>query len=154
MIETNYAQSIKTSNMKTLRSILVISIIILSAGNLIAQKDYQSLTSNEGIDISYKWKHSKILKKESPLMLFLKLQNSNEYHANVNFTVDYYWQGIRSASSEPNSICIKSNRTAKGRIKKLTFDRAKLSDEDVLSDDFTLDISEIDIERVDQCKRK
>ena len=140
--------------MKTLRSIVIISAIMFVNGNLVAQKNYQNLSTNEGIDISYKWKHSRILKKDSPLILFLKLKNSNDYHADVKFTVDYYWQGSRNASSEPNNICIKANKTAKGKIRKLTFDRAKFSDEDLYSENFILDISGFELEKVEQCKRK
>ena len=140
--------------MRTLKSILIISSIILINGNLIAQKDYQNLTSNEGIDISYKWKHSKILKKDSPLILFLKLKNTNDYNATVKFTVDYFWNGIRNASSEGNNICIKANRSVKGKIKKMTFDTAKFSDEDLFSENFTLDISGFELKKVENCKKK
>ena len=139
--------------MKTLRSILIISIMILISGHLIAQKDYQSLLSTEGIDISYKWKHSKILKKNSPLMLFLKLKNSNDYHASVNFTVDYYWQGIRDASSDPKSICVKANKKMKGKYRNLAFDRSKFSNEDLFSDKFILEISGIKVQEVTSCKK-
>ncbi len=140
--------------MKKLKLLIVISIAMLGLNaSLIAQKDYRSLTSEDGIEISYKWKQSKVLKKDSPQILFLMLRNNNDYHANVTFTLDYFWKGIRHASSEPNSICIKSKRTAKGKIKNLTFDRAKFSDEDLLSDNFSLDVSEIVIDRVDKCKR-
>ena len=140
--------------MKTLKFILCISIIVMFSGHLAAQKQYQSLSDEEGIEFSYRWKPSRILKKESPLMLSLKIRNSNDFHASVNFTVDYFWQGIRNASSDPNSICIKPNRTAKGKIKNLAFDRGKLSDEDILSEDFILEISGITVEEVDRCKSK
>ncbi len=139
--------------MKTIKAILIISIVIFACGNIFAQKEYQNLESKEGIDISYKWKHSKILKKDSPLKLILKIKNSNDYNTQVNFTIDYFWQAIRNASSEPNTICIKSNRTAKGRMKKLGFDRAEFSDEEVLSDEFTLDVSGLEIKIVDRCKK-
>jgi hypothetical protein len=128
--------------------------MILFNSQIMAQREYKPLTSSEDIYFSYKWKHTKFLKKSSPLMLSLKLKNINNFHAKVNFTVDYYWQGIRNASSAPNSICIKSNRTAKGGIKNLTFDRAKLSDEDIMSEDFILEISGISIEEAVRCRRR
>ena len=140
--------------MKTLKFILCISIIVMFSGDLAAQKQYQSLSDEEGIEFSYRWKPSRILKKESPLMLSLKIRNSNDFHASVNFTVDYFWQGIRNASSEPNRLCIKANRTARGRIRNLTFDRAKFSDEDIMSDNFTLDISGIEVTQVERCRKK
>jgi hypothetical protein len=140
--------------MKTVKLILILPVVLLLLNiNLLAQKNYDPLTKEDGIDISFRWGHSKILKKDSPLMLFLKIQNSNEYHASVTFTVDYYWNGIRKASSEPNRLCVKSKHTAKGRIKKLTFDRAEFTDEDLLSENFSLDVTGLEIERVDRCKR-
>jgi hypothetical protein len=137
-----------------MKYILLISAFILFSSNLFAQKDYQVLASIEGVEVSNKWKHSKVCKKDSPLMLFLKLKNTNDYPVNINVTVDYFWQGIRAASSEPINLCIKSNRSSKGRIKKLTFDRSRFSDADILSAEFTLDISSVKIIQVNHCKKK
>jgi len=139
--------------MKSIKSILLVFALIFVYGNSIAQKEYKLLTEKEGVEISYKWKHSKIMKKGSPLMLFLKIENNNDFHTRVAFTIDYFWNGIRNASSEPNDKCIKANRSAKGRIKKLTFDRAKFTDKDILSENFTLDVSDLVINNVDHCKK-
>ena len=128
------------------------SMLFLS-GNLWAKQDYQSFFEEDGIEFSYKWKHSKFLKKNSPLILFLKIENTNNFHASVEFTVDYFWKSIRNASSDPQSICIKANKKAKGKIRKLTFDKGKLSDEDILSDDFILEISDFETVKVPACKR-
>lgn len=142
--------------MKSLSKILLLAIVYsFMYGNLHAQKkEYTPVINENGIEISYRWTHSKILKKDSPLMLFLKIHNSNDYHAALEFTVDYYWKGIRNASSEPSFICVKSGRSARGRIKKLTFDRAKFSDEDLMSENFTLDIPDLRVEKVERCKKR
>jgi hypothetical protein len=140
--------------MKTLKLILILpAVLMLLNISVLAQKNYDPVIKEDGIEISYRWGPSKILKKDSPLMLFLKINNSNEFNAEVTFTVDYYWKGIRKASSEPNQICVKSMRTAKGRIKKLTFDRAEFSDGDLRSENFTLDVTGIKIEQTDCCRR-
>ncbi len=135
-------------------AIALSAVLIVTAGILQAQKDYTPLASEDGIEIAYKWKPSKFLKKDSPRILNLMLRNTNDYPADVSFTVDYFWKGIRKASSDTNRICIKANRTAKGKIKNLTFDRAGLSDEDLSSENFSLDVTGIAVEKVVKCKRK
>ena len=141
--------------MKSLRLLVILSTSMLFiSGNLLAKQDYKSFFEEDGIEFSYKWKHSKFLKKDSPIILFLKIENANDYHASVEFTVDYFWKSIRHSSSDPQIACIKANKSAKGKIRKLTFEKGKLSDEDILSDDFILEISDFEALKVLNCKRK
>lgn len=141
--------------MKTINYFLLSALFsMFTVSGLYSQKEYLPVNSEEGIEFSYLWKRSKVLKKDSPMILFLKIHNSNEYIASVDFTVDYFWNGVRSASSEPNNQCIKAGKTLKGKIKNLTYEKAGYTDQDISSVNFDLDISGISVSKVDRCRKK
>ena len=63
----------------------------------------------------------------------------------VKFTVYYYWHGILNSSSKPQTFYIKPNKTIKGRLKGLGFSESDFSNEQILGEDFILEISDIEI---------
>ncbi len=139
--------------MKTTTVLLLLLGFFLSTQSIVAQKKFTKFSEQEGITFFYKWKRTKCLKKDSPLMLVLMVSNSKQKPVMATFTVDYYWQGIRDASSEPKSICVKANKKMKGKYRDLAFDRSKFSNEDLFSDKFILEISGIKVEEVTSCKK-
>jgi hypothetical protein len=140
--------------MKILKPILLIFFFpLLAMTHASTQKEYIPVSTEDGVEFSYLWKRSRVIKKDSPMILFLKIHNSNAYHASVDFTVDYFWNGIRSASSDPNSLCIKAGKTAKGRMKNLTFQKTGYSDQEISSVNFTLDLSDVTITEVETCRK-
>ena len=118
-----------------------------------AQKKFTRISEQDGAAFYYKWKPSKCLKKDSPLMLILMVSNSKQSNAEIDFTVDYYWQGIRAASSEPKTICVRAGKKMKGKYRNLAFDRSRFSNEDLLSDEFILEISGVTVSEVDSCRK-
>ena len=140
--------------MKKSRIVLLLSLILLLAMSVAeAQKNYIQVGEKDGVEFSYLWKKSKVLKKDSPMILFLQIDNANEHNVSVDFTVDYYWNGIRSASSDPNNRCIKAGKTLKGKIKDLTFEKAGYSDQDIASASFSMDVTGVKVTRVETCKK-
>lgn len=141
-----------------MRSIRYLSIVILFSFLVFpessAQKEYETLSVEQGLEFSYLWKRSKVLKKDSPMILYLKINNSNDYNASVEFTLDYFWNGVRSASSEPITRCIKAGKKIKGKIKGLTFEKAGYSDQDINSVSLEIDVSEVTVNKVDKCKMR
>lgn len=116
-----------------------------------AKNPYKQIESIDSVSFFYKWKPSVFAKKDSPLMLLLKIKNENEHSVNVIFTVDYFWQAKRQASSDEKQICIKPMKSKKGKIGKLGFDTGSLTNEQILSDDFIVEITGINIEKTDYC---
>ena len=140
--------------MKTLKHLILASIFSLLAMSVVsAQKEYTKVSSEDGVEFSYLWKKSKVLKKDSPMILFIQVYNSNTYPASVNFTVEFYWNAIRSASSESQNLCIKAGKKSKGKIKNLTFEKAGYSDQDIGSVNFSLDVSGVSVKKVETCKK-
>ena len=137
--------------MKKATLILIFLGIILSTSSITAQKKFTRFYEEDGISFHYKWKRTQCLKKESPLMLVLMVDNSRENHASITFIVDYYWQGIRTASSEPKEICLKANKKMKGKYRNLAFDRSRFTNEDLFSNNFILGVSGLEVQKVTKC---
>ena len=85
------------------------------------------------------------LKKDSPLILVLKIENTNEYPVKANFEIDYFWQALRKASSGLQSYQIGANKTIKDRLRDLGFDKSMFTDEQIRSRDFMIGLSSIEI---------
>ena len=139
-----------------MKKIALLSLMVLVfAGNipLEAKNKYQVLDSKEGVEFSYKWKPSKCLKKDSPLILIIKIANNNDYAANIAYTVDFFWQGLKTATSEEQSFCIKANKSLVGKIRKFDFDRSKYSNEQILSDQFIMELTGIKVAKTENCTK-
>lgn len=135
------------------KAILLILVgIFLSPVFLYSQKKFQKLDEVDNVTISYRWKQSKMLKKDSPLALFIKIKNANEYAVKVEFTVDYFFDGMTKASSEKQNYCLKKGGAIIGRMKKSGFDSSGFTEEELFSDRFVLEVNEVEVGKVDKCK--
>lgn len=140
-----------------MKKILITSFILLtffSSSFSQTKNKYQKFQEKEGVIFYYKYSHSSFLNKKSPLRLILKIENTNSYNVKLNFVVDYYWKAMISANSEkPRTCCVKANKSIKGRYHKLHFAPFEYTNEQVLSDDFFVELSGIEIIKVDDCKK-
>lgn len=137
-----------------MKKYLIIMLLIGASTILSASKNpYQELKTTDGVKISYKWGKSNILKKDAPLRLLLKFENTNEYAVEVSFKIDFFWQGmIQSESENEKCICISPGKKLKGRVHDLHFDTGKFNNQQVKSDDFILEINDIKITQISGCK--
>ncbi|MBE9468603.1 MAG: hypothetical protein IMY72_09855 [Bacteroidetes bacterium] len=140
--------------MKKLLISSFILLVLISSSFSQTKNKYQKFQDKKGLVFYYKYSHSNFLNKKSPLRLILKIENTNSYNVKVNFVVDYYWIAIISANSEkPRTYCIKANKNIKGRYHKLHFSPFEFTNEQMLSDDFFIELSGIEITKVDDCKK-
>lgn len=140
--------------MKKLLISTFILLFIVSNGFSQNQNKYKKLQNEKGIVFYYKYSHSNFLNKKSPLRLILKIENTNPYPVKVTFVVDYYWKAMISSNSEKPKTCfIKANKTIKGRLHKLHFSPFDFTNEQILSDDFFVELSGIEITKVDAGKK-
>ncbi len=139
--------------MRNLQLIIIVTMMLIVPVNVKAQNKFQEMTTESGVIFYYKWKHEKCLKKDSPLILKLKLQNTNEYKVEAIFTVDYFYKTLRKSSSKEQSYCIKSQKSLIGDVKKSGFDKGSLTNEQLLSDDFIVELSAVKIIKSANCKK-
>ncbi|RLD59957.1 MAG: hypothetical protein DRJ01_10530 [Bacteroidetes bacterium] len=138
--------------MKKLLLSTFILLVFVSGSFSQSKYKYQKFQEEKGVIFYYKYSHSNFLNKKSPLRLILKIENTNAYNTKVNFVVDYYWKAMISANSEkPRTCCVKANKSIKGRYHKLHFEPSEYTNEQVLSDDFFIELSGIEITKVDDC---
>ena len=140
--------------MKKLLISTFILLVVVSNSFSQNQNKYKKLQNDKGLVFYYKYSHSNFLNKKSPLRLILKIENTNPYPVKVTFVVDYYWKAMISANSEkPRTCFIKANKTIKGRMHKLHFSPFDFTNEQILSDNFFVELSGIEIIKVDDCEK-
>ena len=138
--------------MKTSTSALILSLILGFNHPVLGQKKYTLLESKDKVSFSYRWKNSIFFKKDSPLMLTLRIQNSNDYPIETGFVVDYYWRAILKASSEEQLFCIQAKKSIRGKVRGLGFDHGTFTNEQIRSEDFIMELNGIKVEKTSECK--
>ena len=132
---------------------LSISILLFS---LIAsaQYNYTQVSNVDKVDISYKWRNTKLFDTDSPLELAIKLKNRNDSSVQVSFSVDYYINGLLDGTTKIEEFCIKKNKTARGEYNGLLLTSEGKTEELVTSDEFKVEFNSIDIKKVPSCNEK
>lgn len=114
---------------------------------------FTNLSSQAGVEFSYKWKYSKFWDKSSAMVLVIKALNTNAYAVEVSYTVDYFWQGITKASGNARPACIKPKKTLILNGKKQGFDTGMFTNAEIKSEDFMMELSGISVKQVDACPK-
>ncbi len=133
--------------------LLTIVAVFISISLCFSAK-FKSIQSNEGVEFSYKWKNSKFFDKTSPLVLVVKVKNSNNYAVEVTYTVDYFWQGITKASSDEKVVCVKQKKAIVLDGRKQGFDTGNFTNDEILSENFIMELNGIKVEKTDLCKKQ
>jgi len=135
---------------------LLLIILIASFGNTYAQNtSIKNEAKNvEGIQITYKWKHSKCFNKKSPKQLNIQLKNTNDYSAKVGVILSYYMSGLLIEQSDTVYNCILPKKTAKGSKKKLNFSIGNFTNEDLNKPEFSYDIKILEVVRMRSCTKE
>ena len=132
--------------MKKIIFVILVNLLIGSSG-VFAQKEFTKIETEDNVTFYYRWKPSCFLKKDSPLILSIKVTNENDFPVETTFTVDYYWNSVLSASSDEQSFDLKKGKSLIGKIKKMGFDRSEFTDEQLLSEQFTIEINGIKVKK-------
>jgi len=127
-------------------------IVVLSAGNLFAQRGFTDLKTEENLKIMYRWQNVVPGNKASDAVLSLRVTNENDYAVRWTFTVIFYSDRMAQYESETTTVCMKPGQSLRGGIAGLRFTAPGLKLEDVQSESFTLEFGDFSVERVAGCR--
>lgn len=106
----------------------------------------------EGLEISYKWKHTNFFSKKSPLMLNVKAKNANDFCVKLYIKVNYYKSGILSEESDTIINCIEPFKSIQGCKYGMNFSAGSFSNAEINSPDFSFEIIPLEIIKMRSCK--
>jgi hypothetical protein len=113
---------------------------------------YQEFKTVDGVVIDYKWSHTKLFNKNSPLELRLRIRNTNEHAVSVVFSVDFFYKLRLTESSEDVELCILPGKWKTGRTNGVYFQPDQLTNKQIRSEDFHWDTSDMTVEVIETCE--
>ena len=133
---------------------IFITLFVLSAvpHEAYAQRRYVEHSVVEGVSIEYRWANSKWLDRNSPLELRLKIKNNNDYPVEVSYEIEFYMGPLLEESSDLTELCISPKLAKTGRINGMYYQSDRLSNEQLESDEFIWEISDLEIKKVESCR--
>lgn len=137
--------------MKRLLKGLLIFVFLFSFQALYAQNPWLPLMEKDGISIDYRWSNEKPFDRNSQLELRLRIRNSNDHHAQLNFSVDFYMGPLLHESSEEVEICLNPGRTLHGRLNGVYFRTTTLTNEQIRSEKFKFEINDLVVTEAAAC---
>ena len=123
---------------------LLTLLIITSAGLInksIAQSQYEICYQKDSLHISGKWVNSKKSNPESPLELRLKIENTDMQDIEFSYEIALYMNSMLREKTEKDTFKIKAGKVKMGKLNGVRFMSATLSNEEILSDQFSWEIS-------------
>jgi hypothetical protein len=137
-----------------MKKFLIASSILLITVTGFAQCKYNEAVSNENVVLSYKWKKAKCLDKNSEMELRIKIKNLKKSAVLVDFNADYYLDGVLQETSVIEDFCIKSKRTARGKVNGIILKPNAEIIEIRDKENFKLEFSGVTIEETEACAKK
>jgi len=131
--------------------LICIVLLIVCSNNSNAQIRYSELDTIDNVVVSYRWQRSNIFDKESRTILNLRLENNNEYPANITFQVGFYVSSRLKHGSEEIEKCLTAGETKRGGSANLRFQYEKFTREDIESDEFDWEFLIFDVKEVERC---
>ncbi|MFO7878977.1 MAG: hypothetical protein ACQES0_02165 [Bacteroidota bacterium] len=132
--------------MKKVKFIIILLCFVMFGKASQAQFGYKHVYDTiDGVAISYKWAHSKWLKKSSPLQLRFKMKNTNDYDVKIEFELAYMLNHIVKFESGELESEIKDGRAITGKLNGFYFETDKLSNEELKSDEFSWDFVKYEV---------
>jgi hypothetical protein len=134
-----------------MKKALILSAILLVSLTSFAQCKYNEAVSNENVILSYKWKRAKSFDKNSDMELRIKIKNLKKSAILVDFNADYYLDGILQETSVVEDFCIKSKRTARGKVNGIILKPNSAIIEIREKENFKLEFSGLSTEETEAC---
>ncbi|MGD1846916.1 MAG: hypothetical protein ACFB10_16120 [Salibacteraceae bacterium] len=133
-----------------MRVLLLLSVVLFcsftSSNPLLQEANPYTFDSiQEGVKVSSKMTHSRWKREESPLMLCLKLHNTNTYAVNFTFTMEFYQYGMVAETMEPVTVCLKPDETLVGRRGSLCWLSESLDNAVLQSDAFDWEMNDVSV---------
>lgn len=140
--------------MNIYKSFFVLLLVLIGYQSFSQQTIDNNSLIKEGIQISFKWKHSNFFNKKSPYQLNLVVNNTNNYDVRLSFKLYYYKSGIIQYESDTIQNCMKALQTIKGNKYGLNFSVAGFTNDEIYSKDFSFEIIPIENLKMRSCKQK
>jgi hypothetical protein len=132
--------------------ILIIFALFYNTSN--GQLFYKNkLEPRDGIEIKYKVRHVKMFDKNSPVMLCLKLTNTNDSDVNLKFEVEYSTGFTTKYKSGEVDICIPKNMTRRGKARGLAFELNSTDKNILASEDIEWEFTTLKIDKIEKCEK-
>lgn len=136
-----------------LSAVLILFFVVLgTTHDAPAQIRFVDHSEVEGITIQYRWARSKIFDRSSPLELRLKIKNNNDYPVEISYVIEFYMGPVLEETSEISELCINPKLAKTGRINGMYYQSSILSNEQMESDQFSWEIEDLEIDRVESCR--
>ncbi len=130
--------------------IILLSLFLLPA--LINAQEYVDFVSKDEIKIEYKWRKEKLLKKNSPYVLFLRITNTGVEKKLVSFELFYYLNAVTHSRSGFKEYCIKPGQSISGKRWNLAFKSNIKTLEKINDRSFMWEIEKLKVENNELCK--
>lgn len=138
--------------MKQLLKGLLMFVFLFSFQGLSAQNPWLPLMEKDGITIDYRWSNEKPFDRNSQLELRLRIRNTNDFNALLNFSVDFYLGPLLEESSDDVELCLQPGRTIMGRLNGVYF-RTTLTNEQIRSEKFKFEINDLGVTLTADCDK-
>jgi hypothetical protein len=141
---------LKLHNAHKLLLLLIIICLVFPFGKIKAQ-EYKEKITQDSIKISYKWQKAKKLKKDSPYVLMLQLENLSSSKVSVSFLVLFYWKAQLHSSSKTKEYCIKPGKKIRGKKWGLAFNSTVFMLNNYLDPMFSWYIDDLQVRENESC---
>ena len=133
---------------------MIIALFISSLTAVMSAQDYKEKITKDSIKISYKWRKDKILKKDSPHVLMLEIENLSKSKLTVSFNILFYWKAQLHSSSNTKKYCIKPGKRIQGKKHGLAFHSNVFTLNDYFDPMFSWIIDDLIVEINESCNQR
>ena len=119
-----------------------------------AQSKFKDFSTVDGVVFSTRWTHEKWLSKKSPLILSVKVKNTNSHAVSYTLGVEFFLNARMVEQNPAAEYCLKAGRTAKGKLNGTYFKPENLTEQEVRSDWFEFQLSGLEVSKVETCESK
>lgn len=134
-----------------LKSAMLIILCMFAFPGTTKASGFEEALTKDSIRISFKWRKYKRLRKNSPEVLMLKLENLRETKVTVSFRVLFHWKGTLHSRSRTKEYCMKPGQKIKGKKWELAFYSPDFSKEDYNDPFFSWYADDILVEENPEC---
>ncbi len=120
-------------------------LLIILGSSMSSFSQYSAFKEIDSLEFSTKWVREKWYKKNSPLVLAIKVTNKSSQDCTYTLGIEFFQQGVLIESSPELSYEIRRKSTRRGKLNGIIFKPEKLSSQDIRSGNFTLELSGLDV---------
>jgi len=138
----------KTHRMKTT---FFLALTAIFASCAMAQPGYTDYRQQEGFKVGTKWATAKDTSGTKRQALFLAIENKNEYAANFDIAVRFYYEGILREQSTIETQCLPSKKSMIGKLNGIYIIPQQFTEAQIKSSDFKFELEVENIQETEAC---